>query len=165
MPLYRTPTSEIHPQEWRLHLRRLASGHRALPPSSRRRLSVRLASSPVSLDNLGCIVLIFTGCLGADGGGKTESNMKYNEIHILARLKKRKGGEIQYLLTTIFPMKLMFFYVRQKGRCFTKPLNDIPNSTCVRVSVRWCWVVHFWTLVKFTQYIFCPIRPPSPPPH
>lgn len=35
MSLYRTPTSEIHPQEWRLHSRRLATGHPALPPSHR----------------------------------------------------------------------------------------------------------------------------------
>lgn len=73
MPLYRTPTSEIHPQEWRLHLRRLAGGHRALSPSSHKRLSVRLASSAFSLDNLGCIVLIFTGCLGADGGERKKA--------------------------------------------------------------------------------------------
>lgn len=35
MPLYRTPTLEIHPQEWRLHWRRLADSHHALPSSQR----------------------------------------------------------------------------------------------------------------------------------
>lgn len=70
MPLYRTPTSEIHPQEWRLHLRRLATGHPALP-LSQKSLFVKLASFGFSLGNFRWIVHISTGCLGADGAEET----------------------------------------------------------------------------------------------
>lgn len=70
MPLYRTPTSEIHPQKWRLHLRRLATGHPALP-LSQKPLSVKLASFGFSLGNFRWIVHISTGCLGADGAEET----------------------------------------------------------------------------------------------
>lgn len=101
MPLYRTPTSEIHPQEWRLHLRRLATGHPALP-LSQKPLSVKLASFGFSLGNFRWIVHVSTGCLGADGAEKT-APMCCNAKYILQHAEKKWKSEanLHQILTAV----------------------------------------------------------------